>query len=355
MALADHLNHLDTGGLDRPPLPNEARKRYVLILLWRCFLLIGLLASGLSMTRGCAYAAGLDSAPASPAASSLDEPREIGTVAAGNIAKPIHIVTWNIDRGRNLGAITRYLAGEHADLVLLQEADWNTRRTGWKDVSAELAKQLSFNAFYGIEFEELGQEGRQHHSALFEELGQEGRQHHPAFIGQATLTALPVSKTRILRFKCQSPYWKQRVWLPSSWSFLQRRRGGRIALVTELDVSGRLLVVYNVHLENVSALDLIQARQINEVLKDVDKYPRGTGVIIAGDMNTEFFPTVFRKRLEKRGFRSAMGNKLRATELGMLALDWIFVRGSVVLDHGRICRKFRGSDHVAVAATITVR
>src|SRR6185437_2168863 len=115
------------------------------------------------------------------------------------------------------------------------------RRAGNRDVATELAKRLRMNGAFGIEFEELSQEN--------------GR---PAYIGQTTLTRLPFARTmtttspvatsRVLRFERQSGFWKPRVWIPSAVPLLQRRAGNRIALVTELEFAGKMLVVYNAHL-----------------------------------------------------------------------------------------------------------
>jgi endonuclease/exonuclease/phosphatase family metal-dependent hydrolase len=306
----------------------------------RFHLALFLLACTFSGTGLIVYADSPDRTSANTVAFNMDAPREIETIPSECARKPLRVITWNIDHGRKLDTIIPHLVSEHADLYVLQEVDWNTRRAGQIDVSAELAKQLSLNVSYSIEFEELGQESRERESA---------------FTGQATLTRLPVRGVRVLRFKNQCGYWRPRGWMPSSAPFLQRRLGGRVALVTELDFSGRLLVVYNVHLENLSLFGLIQFQQMDEILKDADQYTPGTAVIIAGDMNTKFFPSFFLDRLEKRGFHSSMAKRIPATELKIFSLDWIFVRGPVILDDGQVRKGFKGSDHVAVAATLTVQ
>ena len=42
---------------------------------------------------------------------------------------PIRVVDWNIDRGLKLEGIIDFLASANADLILLQEADLNAKRT----------------------------------------------------------------------------------------------------------------------------------------------------------------------------------------------------------------------------------
>ena len=191
------------------------------------------------------------------------------------------------------------------------------------------------HAAFGIEFEELSQE--------------EGS---PAFIGQATLTRLPIRRARVLRFKRQSAFWRPRSWLPSSSPLMQRRLGSRIALVTELEFNGRALVVYNLHLESRS-MGSIQAGQLNEVLADIEKYPPGTSVIIAGDLNTKYFPSLFLRKLERAGFHSATGERIQRTHTIAMALDWIFAKGPIEIGEGGVRRDFRGSDHYPVYARLT--
>ncbi|MGA8030055.1 MAG: endonuclease/exonuclease/phosphatase family protein [Bryobacteraceae bacterium] len=274
-----------------------------------------------------------DIAPASsqPAlAPEFNAPREFKTVPADGNLKSIRVLSWNIERGEQVKVVSSELQRAPADLCLFQEVDWNAARTGQADIGEELAKRLHLNLSYAVEFEELGQE--------------HGRQ---AFSGQATLTRLPILKSRVLRFQNQSGWWKPHSWLPSSVPLMQRRLGSRVALVTELEFAGRLLVVYNVHLESRS-LGKIQAEQLEEILRDLKKYPPDTAVILGGDLNTKYFPSIFLHKLEREGFRSATGERIERTHAIAMALDWIFARGPIRLEGGEVRRDFKGSDHYPV-------
>ena len=247
----------------------------------------------------------------------------------------IHVVSWNIHHGNNLDRLASAIAGDSADLCLLQEVDWGTKRTDQRDVAGTLAGRLGLNLAYAVEFEELSQE-----------------QGGPAFIGQATLTRLPVRRSRILRFDHQSGFWKPRGWIPSSVPIMQRRVGGRVALVSELEFGGRLLVVYNAHLESRS-YGRIQNEQLDEILADMNRnYPRGAAVLIGGDLNTKYFPSWFLRKLQKAGFRSAIGERVERTHRIAFALDWIFVRGAVELEAGEVEKTWKGSDHYALRAEL---
>jgi endonuclease/exonuclease/phosphatase family metal-dependent hydrolase len=126
-------------------------------------------------------------------------------------------------------------------------------------VAQELAKTFGMNYTFAPEFRELGQRTAQ----------------GPAYHGQAILTRLPIRASRILRFTHQSGFWKPRPLLVSSLPIMQRRVGGRIALVNELDRNGNLLVVYSLHLESRTR-EHGRLLQLDEVLADAQKYPAGT-------------------------------------------------------------------------------
>ena len=246
--------------------------------------------------------------------------RVMKTIPGNGQVKSLRIVSWNIDHGSHLETIGNELAKTQPDLCLLQEVDWNASRSGDKDITSELARRLQLNAAYATEFQELSQGA-------------------DAFIGQATLTRLPLLKARVLRFARQSGFWQPRSWLPPSLPLMQRRLGNRITLVTELEFAGKPLLVYNPHLESRS-MGLIQADQLNEILADIAKYPAGTPVIIGGDLNTKYFPSVFLRKLEREGFKSATGESIERSHKIAMALDWIFVRGTgFQLEDGKVHRE----------------
>jgi endonuclease/exonuclease/phosphatase family metal-dependent hydrolase len=249
--------------------------------------------------------------------------------------KSIRIMTWNIDHGSRLDGIAAAMRGHPADLCLLQEVDWNTERTARQDVAVDLARRLALNGAYAIEFEELSQEHGE-----------------PAFIGQATLTRLPIVHSRVLRFDRQSTFWKPRSWIPSDMPLMQRRLGNRVALVTEIQFAGQLLVVYNAHLESRSA-GFIQREQLDEIIEDLRRYPGTTAVILGGDLNTKYLPSFFLRRLESQGFHSALGEHIERTHKIAMSLDWIFAKGPVSLHAGVVRRDITDSDHYPVYAVMT--
>ncbi len=128
---------------------------------------------------------------------------------------------------------TDFLVGVNADILILQEVDLNARRTHRLNIAETIARKLEMNYVFGREFQELVQ----------------GSKYSPAYHGQATLSKWPISNARLIRFSKQSHFWQPHWFLPKIEPF-QERRGGRIALVAEINIAGSNLVTYNLHLES---------------------------------------------------------------------------------------------------------
>src|SRR6266481_2100621 len=164
--------------------------------------------------------------------------------------RSLRIVDWNIDRGQQLRGVIDFLASTNADILLLQEADLNARRTHRLNIAQEIARKLEMDYVFGCEFQELVQ----------------GSKSSPAYHGQATLSKWPISNSRLIRFSRQSHFWQPHWFLPRIEPF-QERLGGRIALVAEINVAGSKFVTYNLHLESKSSNEL-RLSQVAEVLSD---------------------------------------------------------------------------------------
>jgi endonuclease/exonuclease/phosphatase family metal-dependent hydrolase len=269
-------------------------------------------------------------------------PDALQSVLSGNYAHPaasFHsraaILNWNIDRGQHLDDIKNQIRRLKPDLCIFQEVDLRARRTHGEDVAKELAETFGMNYVFAPEFQELGQ----------------GTAQDPAYHGQALLTTLAVRSSRMIRFEHQSGWWKPRKLLVSSLPLLQRREGGRVALVAELDNGGKPLVVYNLHLES-KGTEQLRSEQLEEVLDDAKRYPPETPIIIAGDFNTFVYHSRLIPRLGQAGFRSALGDRRVRTHVILGELDWVFVRGSIECQDGQVLH-VPGSDHFPI--TVDVR
>ena len=265
-------------------------------------------------------------------------PNPLDTIRAGTYAHSsasLHtarLLNWNIDRGKHLDGILATIRESKPDLCIFQEVDLGARRTQGMDVAEELAKKTGMNYAFAPEFEELSQSTH------------EGAAYH----GQATLTTMPIRSSRILRFAHQSGFWKPNHLLMSSLSIWQRREGGRIALVTELENGGKTLVVYNLHLESRGS-EQGRLLQLNEVLADAERYPPETPVIVAGDLNTKIRTSPVIPRLKEAGYRSAFGDHKVRTHVIIGALDWIFARGPIQFDDPHVYPEAHASDHFPIS------
>src|SRR5262249_46461383 len=178
----------------------------------------------------------------------------------------VRVVDWNIDRGLKLSKIIDFLGDSNADLFLLQEVDVNAHRTNRLNIAQEIARKLHLNYVFGREFVELTQ----------------GSKASPAYHGQATLSRWKISNSHLIHFQRQSDFWKPR-WFKPKLSTFQERLGGRIALVSEIDIQGLPVVTYNLHLESRSDDDLRLA-QLSEVLRNTTAYDPARLLILAGDL-----------------------------------------------------------------------
>jgi endonuclease/exonuclease/phosphatase family metal-dependent hydrolase len=244
------------------------------------------------------------------------------------------ILNWNIDRGEHLDDIKEQIRRHKPDLCIFQEVDLGARRTHRVDVAKDLAEAFDLNYVFAPEFRELGQ----------------GTAEDPAYHGQALLTSMPVRSSRMIRFEHQSGWWKPRRLLISSVPLLQRREGGRVALVAELDNGGKPLVVYDLHLES-KGTEQLRFQQLEEVLDDAQRYPPQTPIIVAGDFNTFVFHSRLIPRLQQAGFRSALGGRRPRTHAILGELDWVFVRGSIECEDGQVLH-VPGSDHFPISVDV---
>ena len=246
----------------------------------------------------------------------------------------LKLLNWNIERGLQFSGIVRAIEGERPDICILQEVDLNARRTGHRNVAEELARRFELNYVFGVEFKELGQ----------------GSESAPAYHGQAVLSALPIRSSYILRFINQSDYWQPRWYLPN-WRTLQRRLGGRMALVAEIEAGGASLVVYDIHLESREH-ESLRLLQLEEVLADANRYWPGIPLILAGDLNTKSHASPLIKRLDEAGFRNALGKETVVTNPKGDSLDWIFVRGPLRFENGKVHHEIVASDHYPISVSI---
>jgi endonuclease/exonuclease/phosphatase family metal-dependent hydrolase len=277
---------------------------------------------------------------------------EMPDIVTGNFApqrwtasapKSLRIVDWNIDRGQHLQGVTDFLVGVNADILILQEVDLNARRTHRLNIAETIARKLEMNYVFGREFQELVQ----------------GSKDSPAYHGQTTLSKWPISKPRLIRFSKQSNFWQPHWFLPKIEPF-QERLGGRIALVAEINVGGRKLVTYNLHLESRGS-NALRISQLAEVLSDAKDCDSDCPVLVAGDFNLDASKAPAAQQLAKAGFQDSVASRGSPTtpSRGLFEssscrrIDWAFIRGPLRASSGHVHANVKASDHYPISFILT--
>jgi endonuclease/exonuclease/phosphatase family metal-dependent hydrolase len=255
----------------------------------------------------------------------------------------VRIVAWNINRGVRLNEVIEFLSGAAADLILLQEADWNARRTHGRNVTKEIAQALAMNYAFGCEFEELTQQ----HNGM------------PAYHGQATLSRFPLLNSRILRFHRQSRFWLPRWFIPRMRLF-QRRVGGRMALISHIDLHGRMFAVYNVHLESRGD-DGLRCIQLGELQNDAAHHAADVQIVVAGDFNADLRQEPFASTIGTAGLSnpfariSGLPTTVPSRFNSSRAIDWILTKGPLIASEPEIHESIRASDHYPLSLNLSDR
>ncbi|HEX3659915.1 MAG TPA: endonuclease/exonuclease/phosphatase family protein [Acidobacteriaceae bacterium] len=252
---------------------------------------------------------------------------------------PLRVGLWNIERGMNLDLIKAALTDTRAfedlagasemrqskreavesqlavlqslDVLVLNEADWGMKRTGYRNVTADLATALHMNSVFGAEFvevdpifalgaEEVHLDDPDETRRLQSDLRVDA-QRYLGLHGTAVLSRYPIRGARMVRLPvCYDWYGKEveeaaRLEKGKRWTvqrlFGERidreiRQGGRMALIVDLavpGVPGGQVTVVATHLENRCA-PACRQRQMRALLREIG--PIRNPVVLAGDLNT---------------------------------------------------------------------
>jgi endonuclease/exonuclease/phosphatase family metal-dependent hydrolase len=270
----------------------------------------------------------------------------------------LRMVEWNIERGLEYDAIrsvftdpsrfaklidsTEYPRGsskrklilqqialmKQADVIVLNEVDWGMKRTGYRNVAADLALALGMNYAYGVEFVEvdpiaLGLEkfeelSEKDASALVHEIRVDQKL-YLGLHGTAILSRFSLENVRLKPFEHQPHDWykeelegvkpleegKRKAGELVFQEKVRRevRRGGRMMLTAEIAdarMPGGRMVVVATHLEDKTKPEG-RRKQLEELLAQIKSM--NVPVVVGGDMNTsthDSTPTSVERELKKR-------------------------------------------------------
>ena len=174
-------------------------------------------------------------------------------------------LVFNMERGVHLEELGDFLetcpAVRPFDVILANEMDDGCVRSGGRNTALELAERLGMNVAFGLEFIELVN-------------GADSKGFH----GNAIFSRWPIQRAEVLRLPEQYNWYFDR----------QRRIGGRLAILAELDVAGRSVGVVTIHLENRTHSPGRKA-QLDTVLAAAERMFPNMPVILGGDLNTNTF------------------------------------------------------------------
>jgi endonuclease/exonuclease/phosphatase family metal-dependent hydrolase len=219
----------------------------------------------------------------------LDEPRVYRCEGAQpRLRSFLRVIEWNIERGSHLDGIIAVLTAHpvlrFADLVLINELDDGMIRSGNLNIALELSKALSAHAIFGVEYLELTK-------GVGEELALEG-ENTAALHGNAILTRHSFSNPEVLRLpRCENNFESK-----------ERRIGGRIGIILDLEIGGKTFVAGNTHLDVINT-PRCRATQMRAMLQAMDARMHNRAAshpaIIGGDLNTHTFARGTRLRVIK--------------------------------------------------------
>jgi endonuclease/exonuclease/phosphatase family metal-dependent hydrolase len=277
---------------------------------------------------------------------------------SGTLGRYLRIGQWNIERGLEYDALesvltdpvrflsqldqTKYPPGSRkrqvvldqaqsliqADIIVLNEVDWGMKRTGYRNVVADLAAALKMNYAFGTEFVEvdpisLGTEefvgvDKLDREALAEQITVDPTR-YKGLHGTAILSRFPLLNVRLVPFRAQGYDWyavekkgvtqvEKGMRKLTEIAFHEKverevRRGGRTMLLADVEdpelPQGRLTIVAT-HLE-ARTKPANRIRQLEELLETVREIKNP--VVVAGDMNTsgrDNTPTSLKREIKKR-------------------------------------------------------
>ena len=267
----------------------------------------------------------------------IDEIEVWNGAAAGKPGKSLRIVAWNMERGRHWKEGARLIREHEAlrdpDFLLMGEMDLGMARSGNAHTTRELARELGMNYAYGVEFLELTG-GELVEREMYPGANEWG------YHGNAILSRYQMRNVRLLRFPGIEK-WYAGV-NANEGERVQKRLGGRMALLATVRPGSRDVTVVVTHLESSAKDAAARSREIRLLLDAIKDYARDTPVIFGGDLNAVPSEEMFGP-LRAAGLRPEDSNELstgtrqRVTEGKVTILenhiDYVLVRGvSVVKD-----------------------
>lgn len=231
------------------------------------------------------------------------------------------MLVYNIHAGKdaagqeNLARVASLVRGSGADLVLLQEVDRNTQRSGPVDQPATLARLTGYSVAFG---RTIGFQGGDY--------------------GVALLSRWPIRRDTLVPLAVAAP--------PGRTVEGREQRG---VLVAEVEAPGGPLAVLTTHLD-ASGEDVWRVQEIATVLRVArEEETRGMPLLLGGDFNSRPESAVHGE-MRGAGFRDAWGECGEGSELTFPAavperrIDYLYLTGETSCQSAQVLPS-DASDH----------
>ncbi len=188
--------------------------------------------------------------------------------------QPARIAFWNAERLKYFEPSVGLLGGLGADVLMLCEVDVGMARTENRHTIAALADALDAGYVFGAEFVELGL------GDLREQAWHAGQSNSAGLHGGGFVARVALHRPALARLEISGRWF--------DGAFHERRVGGRIAMLAELEIAGGRVLLASAHYESHTGPGdrLLQTRTM---LDAIDAHARGLPVLIGGDFNTSSF------------------------------------------------------------------
>jgi endonuclease/exonuclease/phosphatase family metal-dependent hydrolase len=244
--------------------------------------------------------------------------------------REVTVLVYNIHAGMdtarqdNLARVAELVRSTGADLVLLQEVDRNTQRSGPADQPAVLARLTGYSVAFG---RTIGFQGGDY--------------------GIALLSRWPIRRDTLIHLTVTAP--------PGRTTEGREQRGVLLAVV---DAPGGSLAVLNTHLD-ASGEDLWRAQEIAGVLRAAGTVEGGVPLLLGGDLNA-LPESPIHQTLAGAGFRDAWPGcgvgDARTFPVNAPArrIDYLYLAGAARCVDARVLPEY-ASDHRPLLVRIRLR
>lgn len=245
--------------------------------------------------------------------------------------RDVTVLVYNIRAGKdmagqeNLPRVAELVRRTGADLVLLQEVDRNTQRSGPADQPAVLARLTGFSVAFG---RTIGFQGGDY--------------------GVALLSRWPIRRSTLIPLAVTAP--------PGQTAENREQRGVLSAVV---DAPGGPLAVLNTHLD-AAGDDVWRLQEIGGVLQVADSVRlAGMPLLVGGDLNARPESPIH-ERMRAAGFRDAWAQCGTGDSLTFPAnapnrrIDYLYLTGDARCTEARVLPD-EVSDHRALLVRVRLR